>query len=209
MRRKQRGGESLQVWQKQGSRRGEEASGFLGERGAEEEDWRRDRRDEQARAQQRKGRLGVEGKQGASGRGKEEKRVSGRRQKRKERGNTEEGTRGRVTGTEASRGGGGGGGGLAGQTERAGAERGRFWICETDKRDGAGEVTQRERRRGSARRGKERGAATVGVVAQYTMMGLYYPNVLSVSVCLRTSPPLQYEKRHQSTGHRHWALSAN
>lgn len=65
---------------------GEEASGFLGERGAEEEDWRRDRRDEQARAQQRKGRLGVEGKQGASGRGKAGKRVSGRRQKQRERG---------------------------------------------------------------------------------------------------------------------------
>lgn len=37
----------------------------------EEEDWRRDRRDEQARAQQQNRRLGVEGKQGASGRGKE------------------------------------------------------------------------------------------------------------------------------------------
>lgn len=37
----------------------------------EEEDWRTDRRDEQARAQQQNRRLGVEGRQGASGRGKE------------------------------------------------------------------------------------------------------------------------------------------
>ena len=34
----------------------------------EEEDWRGDRRDEQARAQQQNRRLGVEGEEGASGR---------------------------------------------------------------------------------------------------------------------------------------------
>lgn len=62
MRGKQRGGESLQVWQRQRSRKGE-ALGYLGEIGGEEEDRRRDRRDEQARAQQQNRRLGVEGKQ--------------------------------------------------------------------------------------------------------------------------------------------------
>lgn len=91
-----------------------------------EEDWRRDRRDEQARAQHRKGRLGVERKQGASGRGKVEKRVSGKtRETKRGGGDIEEGTRGRVTGTEASRGGGGGGGGGVGIGRADGASGGR------------------------------------------------------------------------------------
>lgn len=114
-----------------GERRRRQAITVSEEESEEErkEDWRGGRRDDQARAQQQKQTAGGrrERKQGASGRGEEktewEREIEG------------EHDGGRVTGTEASRGGGGGrrwrrrrlvGRGLAGQTERAGAERGRF-----------------------------------------------------------------------------------
>lgn len=209
-RERQRGGESLQVWQKQGVGGGFRLSGR-----------------EEAEEMSRQGYIskteGWDSRKERSEWERKRKAVSGwprkeRRQTRERNADSQQRRR-----RWRRRGEGGGREGLAWHTERAGAERGRFWIRETDKRDRAGEVTQARQEGEKARQlkrrrdGEEQNDSTLsccteyddGTVLPFRFVGEYLSlRPLALHLTCNRGPTV-YGVAWRAWQHCHWAWNIN
>ena len=216
-RERQRGGESLQVWQKQEVGGGFRRSG-----------WERRQRRWASKCIAAKQKAGVAGKKGVSGRRQEKQWVGDRRKERRQTQDRNADSQQRRR-RRRRRGEGGGRGGLAWHTERAGAERGRFWIRETDKKrpswwGDTGSERGRARRQRERRRDRgEQNDGTLsccteyddGTVLSFRLVGecLFFRTLVCVFMCARvrhlpSRVPLNMEEHGEHQKHWHWAWNS-